>query len=626
MQQAIPTAPPRDLMDAMNRMRNGDDREALRLAESGLRAAHDRAPYLALASLAALRLRLPDRAVPWLRELLAINQEDGASRANLANALIELGRLDEAMEVVATGHEPSSVRIRGYLLQQKNDLEGAAAAYRQAIEANESDLASWNNLGNVLTQLGDTEGAIGAFEHAISLAPADLPIYHNLAKALETAGRYEACSRVLRDALAVAPSDYTTLLELGLSEARLDRTEEAVEALRRAVAASPAFGDAHIELGMLYESLNRVEDLAALAESVDSADSPPEADFLHAWRARRAGDFEQARAYAETIPESIHPMRRFHLIGGIADRLGDSDTAFAAYQRMNEEALQTTPPPPGPSFREEVRAHMAGWTPQWAAGWSQAKIEDGQRDPIFLVGFPRSGTTLLDTMLMGQPALSVLEERPMLARTIRLLEEEEDLPRLAPGRIAELRQAYFEYARESGWDDTRWLVDKHPLNMERVPTIHRLFPSARIILAERHPFDVVLSCFMANFTLNQAMRSFTSLDEAALTYDAVFSSWKLSTSLFPVERRAVRYERLVEDADAELRPLIAWLGLEWTDSVVRHTETARTRGRVRTASYSQIGEQLYTRARYRWRQYAAHLAPVLPVLIPWAEEMGYETA
>lgn len=625
MQRAIPEAPPRDLMDAMQRMRSGDDREALRLAEDALPAAKDRSPYLALASLAALRLHLPDRAVPLLRELLAINPQDGASKANLANALIDLGRMEEAMKLVRDGREPSSARIRGYLLQQKNDLEGAAVAYRMAIEADQGDLASWNNLGNVLTQLGDTEGAIEAFEHAISLAPADVPIYHNLAKVLESAERHEARSRVLRDVLERAPDDYKTLLQLGLSEAQLDRTDEAIEALRGAVRVSPGFSDAHIELGMLYESLNRVEDLAALAQSIDPADAPPEADFLYAWRARRAGDFEQARTFAETIPESIHPMRRFHLIGGIADRLGDIDTAFAAYQRMNEEARQTTPPPPGPSFRDEVQAHMAKWTKEWAASWSPAEIDDGLRDPIFLVGFPRSGTTLLDTMLMGQPILSVLEERPMLARTIRLLGQDEDMADLPEHRIRELRNAYFEFARQSGWDDSRWLVDKHPLNMERVPTIYRLFPNARIILAERHPFDVVLSCFMANFTMNQAMRSFSSLDEAALTYDAVFSSWELSTRLFPVQYRAVRYERLVEDPDAELRPLVAWLGLEWSEDIVRHTETAKTRGRVRTASYSQIGEQLYTRARYRWRRYADHLAPVLPVLTPWAEKMGYET-
>ena len=209
-----------------------------------------------------------------------------------------------------------------------------------------------------------------------------------------------------------------------------------------------------------------------------------------------------------------------------------------------------------------------------------------------------------------------------MARTVRLIEPH-DLPELSAERIGELRAAYFSFAREAGWDDRKWLVDKHPLNMERVPAIHRLFPKAKIILAERHPFDVVFSCFMANFQLNLAMRSFTTLDEAARTYDAVFRAWERGKALFPVDYHAIRYERLVEDARAELEPLAEWLGLAWDDRLLAHTETARQRGRVRTASYSQIGEQLYTRASGRWRAYADQLAPIMPILRPWAERMGY---
>jgi tetratricopeptide (TPR) repeat protein len=609
----------------MQRMRADDDRGALMAALRGLSSAGERAPYLAIASLAALRLREPGQAVPLLRELLEINPHDTPSAVNLANALIELERFDEAREVAARGDDPALDRVRGFLHQQRGDLAAAAESYRAALADDPNDLTSWNNLGNALAGLGDTDGAINAFERAITLSPRMKSIYSNLAEVLAAADRNEARRRVLRDALEIAPDDYDLLLQLGLTESRLDQTDAAIDAFRQAIAAAPGFGDAHIELAMLYEALNRVDDLAALSDSVDTADSPPEAAFIHAWRARRDGDFKRAAELARTIPEAIHPMRRFHLIGGIADRLGDADTAFAAFERMNSEALALNPPPPGPTFREEVNGHLAQWTDEWAAGWVAADPADGSRDPIFLVGFPRSGTTLLDTMLMGQPELSVLEERPMMARTIRALNEGEELPRMTRERIDELRGIYFEYARESGWDDTRWLVDKHPLNMERVPMIHRLFPNARIILAERHPYDVVLSCFMANFTLNQAMRSFASLDEAARTYDAVFSAWERGKSLFPIDWRPVRYERLIEDAESELRPIVEWLGLAWSDRIVDHTHTAKTRGRVRTASYSQIGEQIYTRARDRWRAYAAHLAPVLPILRPWAEAMGYET-
>lgn len=623
MTQQAGTLPPKALLEAMQCLRTGDNEGALGLAEAGLASAQDKAPFLALAGLAALRARLPERAIPHLQALLAANPGDRATRVNLANAFLETGRKDDALALATGSADPALARVEGFLHQEAGALQEAAAAYERAIAGDPDDLSSWNNLGNVRARLGDPDGAIAALERAISIAPADLPIYLNLAEVLREADRAEARVKTLNDARRLAPHDQTVLLELGMAYARIDDTDNAIATLRDAVSLAPTFTDAHIELGVIFENLNMIEDLSALIESIDLSTAPPEAAFLQAWKARREGRFDDAAALAARVPESINPMRRFHLVGGIADRRGQYDEAFAAFTRMNREAVAAAPPAEGPTYREQVEADLARWTDQWATGWTDVIPDDGQRDPVFLVGFPRSGTTLLDTMLMGQPELSVLEERPMMARVMRLFADQ-DLPDLDSARIAELRSAYFGFAREFGWDDTRWLVDKHPLNMERVPTIRRLFPAAKIILAERHPCDVVLSCFMANFQLNLAMRSFTTLEEAALTYDAVFRAWERGTGLFPVDVHHLRYERLVDDARGEFAPLVRWLGLELDDRALDHTRTAKERGRVRTASYSQIGETLYTRARGRWHNYEQHLAPVLPILLPWAQRMGYE--
>ncbi len=609
----------------MQRFRMADNLGALEILEAALPVADDPIPMLALAGLAGLRARQPKRAIPHLQALLARVPDDQATRANLANAYVETGQSDQAMALVAGSPVSALARIEGYIHQQNNALDAAAAAYRRAIAGDSNDLSSWNNLGNVLTELGDVEGAITAFEHAISIAPADVPIYVNLAGALSSVERHEAQLKVLQDAHKLAPNDPKLLTELGLAHVANDQHDAAIGHLVHAVERSASFGDPHIELGMIYESLNRVAELTALTEAADVEGAPPEIAFLQAWVAQREGRFDDAAALAARIPETVHPMRRFHLIGGIEERRGDVDAAFAAFSKMNAEAIQLSPKLSGPSYREQVEARLAKHSPAWAAGWVQhAPVDDGFRDPIFLVGFPRSGTTLLDTMLMGSPELSVLEERPMMARTASLLRNGEDLPDLSAERIAELRAAYFASARDWGWDSSRWLVDKHPLNMERVLTIHRLFPNARFILAERHPYDVVLSCFMANFQMNLAMRSFTSLDEAARTYDAVFRAWERGGDLMPVAAHPIRYERLVADSSAELSPLVDWLGLDWDDRLLDHQQTARERGRVRTASYSQIGEKLYSRATDRWRRYAEHLRPIMPILRPWAERMGYE--
>lgn len=620
------TQPAAALDEAIRLRRAGNAAAALALAEAHAAPTETGAPFLAIAGLAALEMGDGARALAHLEPLARLRPGDLDIRADLAKALLATGREDEALRLAESASTADLARIAAWIHQQRGAHGPAMAAYARVLEAEPGDAASWNNLGNIHAAAGRFDEAIAAFERAITHRPDEPGMYLNLADVLRQADLAAPRLKVARDVAALAPDNRAAQTELGMALAHNELLDEAITVLEAAVAKWPDFGESHLELGRLYEATNRTAALAAFLGRLDPAACPPEAAFLHAWLAQREGRFEDAARHAEAIPATIHPMRRAALIGNIAERRGDAPRAFAAFTEMNAAAMAEAPARPGPSYREALEAEMAGWTPEWAARWAPPlppAANPAQRDPIFLVGFPRSGTTLLDTMLMGLPELCVLEERPMTAEVTRLLRGH-DLAALTPEQCLRLRAAYFTSARQHGWDGSRWLVDKHPLNMARVPLIHRMFPEARFILAERHPADVVLSCFMANFTLNHAMRSFTDLAEAARTYDAVFRAWHRADDLFPVKAHAVRYERLVEDARGELQPLVAWLGLAWNDRMLAHEETAQTRGRVRTASYAQIGERLYTRARGRWHRYVDELAPVMPILAPWAQRMGYE--
>ncbi|MBU7580079.1 MAG: sulfotransferase [Porphyrobacter sp.] len=612
------------LDEAIRLRRAGNAAGALALAEAHAAATDAGAPFLAIAGLAALELGDGARALSHLEPLARLRPQDAEIRADYAKALLAAGRENDALALSAGSQDPAPARIEAWICQQRGALREAIDAYARVLTAEPQDAASWNNLGNIHVSLGHVDPAIRAFEQAITYMPNEPGMYLNLADVLRRADIGHARLKVARDAAAIAPDNRAVQTELAMALAHNEELDEAIAVLEAAVAKWPDFGESHLELGRLYEATNRTEALAAFLASLDPAACPPEVAFLHAWLAQREGRFEDAARHAEAIPATINPIRREALIGNIAERLGDAPRAFAAFAAMNAAAIADAPPRSGPNFREALEADLARWTPEWAASWTPpVPVTDGTpRDPVFLVGFPRSGTTLLDTMLMGLPELCVLEERPMVAEVARLVGNA-DIAALAPAQIAGLRDAYFSVASSHGWDRNRWLVDKHPLNMARVPLILRLFPKARFILAERHPADAVLSCFMANFTLNYAMRSFTELDEAARTYDAVFRAWNRAAELFAPAAHTVRYERLVEDPRGELQPLVEWLDLAWDDRLLAHEETARTRTRVRTASYAQIGEKLYTRARGRWRRYADQLAPVMPILAPWAERMGY---
>jgi hypothetical protein len=155
------------------------------------------------------------------------------------------------------------------------------------------------------------------------------------------------------------------------------------------------------------------------------------------------------------------------------------------------------------------------------------EVKSTRPAPIFLLGFPRSGTTLLDTMLMAEPRVRVLEEASIIADIEAELGGVAALSGLSADQIEAARARYFDRAGQlAELSDDSIVLDKHPMHLRHAPTIHRLFPESRFILALRHPCDVVLSCWLTNFRLNNAMASFLDLDDAAELYDAAFDQWK----------------------------------------------------------------------------------------------------
>jgi tetratricopeptide (TPR) repeat protein len=620
--------PPASLAPALDRLRLGDRPGARAAIDAALAQEPDAPALLAFAGLLAAQSGDPAAAVPHFRRALALDPGDLAMRVNLATALAASGARDEAAAVCAAGpDDPRLSRLAAYVHQESGRLGEAAAAYEGVIAAFPDDFESWNNLGNVRAAIGDPDGAADAFQRAIALRPDIVEMVFNLSEVLAAAQRDEERRAVMREAARVSPDDARVQTELGLAESTLRDFEAAERAYRTAIRLDPRSLSAHLELGLLLENLNRTGELAALVEDGKARGlAGPEFGFIEAWSLRRQGRLAEALPLALATPETIHPVRRSQLIAELHDRLGDAERAFAAFEEMNRASIAGKPALAGPSYRETVAADAARLTPERVAAWTGAGAGAAPVPPapVFIVGFPRSGTTLLDTLLMNIPALHVLEELPVL-REVEAIAGDTDPGQWSAAEVARLRAYYFETLDTlSPPARGQTVVDKHPLHMARMAIVHRLFPDARIILVERHPCDAVLSCFMANFNLNHAMRSFTDLREAALTYDIVFDAWTRAEALLPLKVHRVRYENMVEDLDGEMRALLDFLGLPWDEAVLDNRAAAATRGHVRTASYSQVTEPIYKRAAGRWERYRSAMTPVLLILAPWAERLGYK--
>ena len=440
-------------------------------------------------------------------------------------------------------------------------------------------------------------------------------------------GRDEDALDAVAAAVERAPIDIELLLAKASHSSLLHRMEASEATYRRVIEIDPANTAAHLGLALVYELSNRDDDLAALATEAAERDVEEDAlNFISAYRYRRSKEFELGLAALANVPEELEMLRRLHLLAQLLDGAGRYDEAFEAFSRMNELLGEdpTKPDLRGANYRNVIRHSREIVCDEWVRSWRAEAEPDGRPAPVFLVGFPRSGTTLLDTILMGHPSVEILEEEPALHKANQLVGELESLPTASDAQISQARDAYFKCAASlTALAPGNVLIDKNPLTMNQVPLIRRIFPEARIILALRHPCDVILSCFMANFRLNDGMANFIDLQTAADLYDLSFRYYEHVQKLMPMPTHTVVYENVVADRERELRGLFDFLGLEWDDAVLDHQTTALKRGRIKTASYAQVVEPIYKRSAGRWLNYRKHLEPIIPVLAPWAEKFGY---
>jgi tetratricopeptide (TPR) repeat protein len=616
----------------MELARRGELSRAILTGEAAVAEAPDHPGLrLFLGMLHTRRLDL-DHALPHLRRAVALLPGDLLPRLELVRALIGADRIDEAeqavAEVRAEGVEPAELlRVRALLRQRRGDHRDAAALYRRAVQRDGRDFESWTGLGTSLLAQGDAAGAAEALSRSLALRPDQPAARARLAEAQAAAGRGLDALRAARAMAQAAPYDPLIRLTIARLEDLLGRPEAAERALEEALALDPACAPALLALADLLERDNRIDEFESLMVTADAIGVPPaETALLRARLLFRRGALPQALAAARSAPETGDGGARAQLIGRIADRLGDHETAFAAFAEMNRQAAATAGGAgrTGEDYRNMISRRLRTTTPKWYENWAAAALSPPRPSPVFLFGFPRSGTTLLDTMLAGHPDVVVLEEKPALHAAAEALGDFERLAQLDAAGVEALRARYFAaldaLAPEAAG---KLVVDKLPLGIVDTALVHRLFPEARFIFAERHPCDVVLSGFMTRFDPKGGMANFLDLGDTASLYDAVMAYWQRCREVFPLNVHAIRYERVIEDAEAELRSLAAFLGLDWDRRLLDHIASAKARRHIGTPSYAQVAEPLYTSARGRWTRYRDALAPVLPVLAPWAERMGY---
>lgn len=537
--------------------------------------------------------------------------------------------------IAANPAQASYANSLGVILLERGEAVAAAETFQHALALDPGYPEALNNLGNARQQLRDWPAAVESYRRAIALRPDYAEAQANQGRALHMADRQADAVACFEQALRLRPGYGKAERWQGDSLADLGRRAEAEAAYRRALAIDPTDAEALSALAALQERSNKLEEAIASADAALSHDPRAVRALIAAARAeRRLGRMEAALARLAGAADdaSIDPEAASMLAferGMALDRERDYPAAYSAFVRANALMEQAWP------MAESDRAFFPRlidrlgerFTPAWLATWTSPP-PDREPAPVFLIGFPRSGTTLLDQILDAHPALATLEEKDAIDIIRR---EVDSLPGGYPDALAgldavaitRLREHYrAEVRRHMGGDPAGRIVDKMPLNTIDTGLILRLFPDARFLLALRHPCDVVLSGFIQAFKPNAAMVHFGSLDGAARFYAQVMGLWQHYVRVLTPRVLPVRYEDLVADLEGETRRILAFLDLPWDDAVLGYRERAKTRS-IATPSYHQVVEPIYRRSVNRWYNYAGAFAPVLPILQPFIEEFGY---
>jgi tetratricopeptide (TPR) repeat protein len=616
---------------------------------------HPRAPspwHANLAEMLRQRGRLLD-AERAARKAIALDALYPGALNNLGIILQEVGKFAESRTMLErlVALQPNNAEAHNNLantLKLVGDLKGAQAHWASALSLRPNYAEVYSNMSLLFTEQAQYDRAVDSALRAIRINPRLADAYVNLATTESARLRYTEALRHADALLAFAPDNVLGLSARATALTHLDRLDDALAAAHRAVKLDPQQADAQLALATVEQALGhydaaiaafdraarlpgRVNEKALIGKALllnefgrttdaaiafDRAVSayPRSANawFNRADLTRFKPDDpalgEMLRLYAEGDALSVtdRMLLNFGLGKAYLD-LGDSDRAFH-HLALGNAAKRAT-------FHYDSAATSA-WLSNIARTFSADMLarhvgEGAASDtPIFIVGMPRSGTTLIEQILASHRDVHGAGELRCVANIVDAIGGYPDLAGgLGPGRLRGMGEQYLARVQSLAQGRKR-VVDKMPANFIYTGLIHLMLPGAKVIHARRDAVDTCLSCYTKLFAAEQAFAyDLTELGDFHLAYQRLMAHWR---SVLPASAMIeIDYESVVDDVEGVTRQLLDWLGLPWDPNCLEFHRTDRA---VRTASVNQVRQPIYTTARGRWRKHAANLGTLLGAL------------
>jgi tetratricopeptide (TPR) repeat protein len=515
--------------------------------------------------------------------------------------------------------------LLGAACQSQGKYTEAEACLQQSLRIKPDFVDAHDYLGVTFAHQAKYSQAADSFRRVLEIQPNHADACFHLGLALSSQGKFFEAEPAFREAVRLRPNDVKSYTKLAYALFRQKKIDEAMATFQQALRLQPNSAEAHYALSVALVDLGKLDEAVVQLHEVLRL----KPDFAGAYGVLselfKEGHYQLLPAEIDSIRKLLaegrlgifdHSALQFAL-AFVADKLGNYDEAFLHYRQGNE-AKQQAFQQFGTAFdidkhRQFIDERIEAYTPELLR--QVASFGHTSEVPVFIVGVPRSGTSLVNHILSAHPQatapgefLDIPNMVAELPRTVgRSGKLSELLPRLNREMVQSLAERYLSRLAQLGGTAVR-ITDKLPENYFHLGFISVLFPQARIIHCRRNPLDNCLSCYMHNFSHLRFIASLESLGLYYREYERIMAHWQ---RVLPIRIYEVQYEDLIARQEIVSRELIAFCGLPWNDSCLAFHRNPRA---VHTASRMQVRQPIYRSSVNRWRKYSSYLAPLLKAL------------